>query len=53
MAELHCLKKRLVSIDGELAKHRGPASERQSDLLRMRRETLLEIRDAERAFWGD
>ena len=53
MADIYRLKKQLVSIDGELAKHRGPASERQSDLLRMRRETLLEIRDAERAFWGD
>ena len=30
MAELHCLKKRLDSIDGELAKHRGPASERKA-----------------------
>jgi len=53
MADICRLKQRLDSIDGELAKHRGPASERQTDLLRMRRETLLEMRDAERAFWGD
>ena len=53
MADICRLKQRLDSIDGELAKHRGPASERQNDLLRMRRETLLEMRDAERAYWGD
>ena len=32
MSELHCLKQRLDSINGELAKHLGPASERQTDL---------------------
>ena len=53
MAELYHLKKRLDDIDRQLTKHRGPASPQQANLLRQRRETLLEMRDAERAFWGD
>ena len=53
MADLYDLKKKLDSIDRQLTKHRGPASPAQANLLRLRRECLLEIRDAERAFWGD
>ena len=53
MADLYQLKQRLDAIDQELATHRGPVSERQCELLRRRRETLLEMRDAERAYWGD
>ena len=53
MADLYDLKKKLDSIDRQLTKHRGPASPQQNHLLRLRRETLLEMRDAERAFWGD
>ena len=53
MADLYRIKERLNQIDAQLAKHRGPASPQQADLLRLRRECLLEMRDAERAFWGD
>jgi len=53
MADLYDLKKKLDEIDRRLTKHRGPASSQQSELLRLRRECLLEMRDAERAFWGD
>ena len=53
MAELYALKKRLDHIDAQLTKHRGPASPQQADLLRLRRECLLEMKDAERAFWGE
>ena len=53
MAELCALRKRLADIDRQLTKHRGPASPQQVKLQRLRRECLLEMRDAERAFWGD
>lgn len=53
MAELYALKKRLDHIDAQLAKHRGAPSPEQADLLRLRQECLLEMKDAERAFWGD
>ena len=53
MTELCALRERLDHIDVQLAKHRGPASPKQIDLLRLRRECLLEMKDAERAFWGD
>ena len=52
-SRLRHLKDELARVDVELAKCRGPASERQVNLLRRRREILLEIRDQERAVFGD
>ena len=53
MADLYDLKKKRDSIERQPTKHRGQASPQQNHLLRLRRECLLEMRDAERAFWGD
>ncbi|AII42162.1 hypothetical protein KR100_01920 [Synechococcus sp. KORDI-100] len=52
MAELYHLKRRLDDIDRKLRVHRGPATPEQAQLLRARRECLLELADAERQFWG-
>ena len=52
MAELYQVKKRLDKIDRQLMQHRGAASQQQEHLLRLRRECLLELRDAESSFWG-
>ena len=53
MADLSRLHAQLQKIDRQLAQHRGPASEKQADLLRLRRETILAIKDQSRAIWGD
>lgn len=53
MADLYEVKKRLDNIDRQLTRHRGPASPQQEHLLRLRRECLMELRDAESRFWGD
>lgn len=52
VAELYHLKRRLDDIDRKLRVHRGPATPEQAQLLRARRECLLELADAERQFWG-
>ncbi|QNI89557.1 hypothetical protein [Synechococcus sp. ROS8604] len=51
--QLRHLKDELQQIDARLAGCRGPASPEQMQLLRLRRECLVRIRDAERASWGD
>ena len=52
-AHFERLYDQLESIDRKLAAHRGNITPEQSDLLRLRRETVLAIADARRAIWGD
>lgn len=48
------LQQRLEEIDRKLSKYLGQsASPEQVELLRQRRETVLEMADERRALWGD
>ena len=49
---IYALRTRLENIDSALIKHRGERSPEQDRLLRMRRETLLAMRDLEDTFWN-
>ena len=53
MRPLLKIKRRLEDIDRALERQRSATTKQLPELLRLRRECLLEIRDAERAFWGD
>ena len=53
MRPLLKIQRRLEDIDRALERQRTATTKQLPELLRLRRETLLEIRDAERAFWGD
>ena len=46
------LEARLETIDRKLASHRGDTSPEQMDLLRQRRELILELADLRRSMFG-
>lgn len=52
-AMFELLQDRLEEIDRKLAAHRGNVTPEQTALLRLRRETVVQIADLRRSIWGD